>query len=103
MTDTTYNGWTNRQTWLVNLWLDEAPYMTESISNICLGFMGSWEEKSDIDWRLGDEIKNLVEEWVFENQIDNGLATDLLTDAMGLVNFREIAGHYYDELKEVTA
>ncbi len=27
MTDTTYNGWTNRETWLVNLWLGEEDFI----------------------------------------------------------------------------
>lgn len=29
MTDNTYNGYTNYETWLVSLWLDNEPYSNE--------------------------------------------------------------------------
>jgi hypothetical protein len=102
MTNKTYNGWTNYETWLTNLWIDQDSYATETISNICLGLMGSWEDKDDIDWRLGDSIKDIIEEWVDSAEIANGFILDMLRGAISEVNFREIAGHYYDELKEFT-
>lgn len=100
-TKQTYNGWTNYETWLANLWLDQDGYATEEISNVCLGLMGSWEEKSDVDYRLADHIKDMMQEWV-DNTVDaqNGFVTDLISAAFQEINFREIAGHYYDELKE---
>jgi hypothetical protein len=98
---TTYNGWTNYETWLTNLWLDQEPYTTETISNTCLGLMGSWEEKNDIDWRLANVIKDIVEEWIDLSEIENGFILDLIRGAISEVNFREIAGHFYDELKEL--
>jgi hypothetical protein len=103
MTDTTYNGWTNYETWLANLWLDNDGYAVEEISNVCLGMMGSWEDKSDVDWRLGDHIKDIMQEWVNLNQEhgQNGFVTDLISAAFQQINFREIAGHFYDELKDL--
>jgi len=98
---TTYNGWTNYETWLTNLWLDQEPYTTETISNTCLGLMGSWEEKSDVDWRLANVIKDIVEEWIDLSEIENGFILDLIRGAISEVNFREIAGNFYDELKEL--
>ena len=102
MTDTKYNGWTNYETWLANLWLGEDSYATEEISNVCLGLMGSWDDKSDVDWRLGDQIKCIMQDWVDTADFThNGFITDLISAAFQQINFREIAGHYYDELKEL--
>jgi hypothetical protein len=63
--------------------------------------MGSWEEKSDVDWRLADHIKGMMQEWI-DGTVDaqNGFVTDLISAAFQEINFREIAGHFYDELKE---
>lgn len=98
---TTYNGWTNYETWLANLWLGEDSYMTEEISNVCLGFMGSWEDKSDVTWRLADHIKNMLQEWIDADLTSNGFVNDLISAAFQEINFREIAGHFYDELKDI--
>jgi len=98
--DTKYNGWTNYETWLANLWLGEDSYATEEISNVCLGLMGSWEEKSDVDHRLGDTIKDILQGYIDTAQdAQCGFVTDLISAAFQQINFREIAGHYYDELK----
>lgn len=96
MSDKTYNGWTNYATWLVNLWIDNDPYLTEQFSNECCGLFGSWEEKDDVDWRLGDYIKEVMEE-IIEEQGVEGFVLDLVNSAMSEVNWREIAGHYCDE------
>lgn len=100
-TEKNYNGWTNYETWLANLWLDQDSYATEEISNICLGLMGSWEDKDDVTWRLGDSIKDLMFSWVEQDEGTNGFVNDLISAAFHKINFREIAGHFYDELKEL--
>ena len=33
MDDTTYNGWTNRDTWLVSLWLNNQEYTYKALRN----------------------------------------------------------------------
>ena len=97
----TYNGWANYETWLANLWLDQAGYATEEISNVCLGFMGSWEDKSDITWRLAEHIKEMMAQCIDEEGINNGFVSDLVSAAFQEIDFREIAGHYYDEMKDL--
>ena len=101
MTDTKYNGWTNYETWLANLWLDNDGYASEEISNVCLGLMGSWDDKSDVDYRLGDHIKSMLQEWIDSDEGTNGFVNDLISAAFYKINFREIAGHFYDELKDL--
>lgn len=97
----TYNGWTNYETWLANLWLDQDSYATEEISNVCLGLMGSWEDKSDVDYRLAEHIENMMQEWIDNAPCSDGFVTDLISAAFQQINFREIAGHFYDELKDL--
>ena len=98
----TYNGWTNYETWLANLWLDQDGYAIEEISNVCLGLMGSWDDKADVSWRLADHIKDMMQEWIDNAQdAQNGFVTDLISAAFQQINFREIAGHFYDELKDL--
>jgi hypothetical protein len=73
-----YNGWTNRQTWLANLWLtnDEG---TERAAR-----------EAALEGR--EALKFLLEELVLGGDPPPPtLATDLLTDALAAVNLREIA------------
>lgn len=101
MSDRKYNGWANYETWLANLWLDQDSYAIEEISNVCLGLMGSYEDKSDIDYRLGDTIKDILQGYIDTAQdAQCGFVTDLISSAFQNIDFREIAGHYYDELKD---
>lgn len=101
MSEKKYNGWANYETWLANLWLDQDSYAIEEISNICLGLMGSWEDKNDVTWRLSDSIKELLFTWVEQDEGTNGFVNDLISAAFHQIDFREIAGHYYDELKDL--
>ncbi len=73
-----YNGWTNRATWLVNLWVGDN--LAETISD------------------TGEAMDaNAVESFVSElldfhgNTVENGLAQDLLCYALADVNWHEIA------------
>lgn len=69
MTDHTYNGWTNRATWLVNVW-------------------GNPESKQDVQ-----DIRAMLEE-----QYD-GLPSGILKDMIDLqsINWSELESHFEEE------
>lgn len=71
-----FNGWNNKETWLVNLWL---------------GDMLQCDLEDGIEI-TPDYIESLVDEMV--TNIDNGLISDLLTCTLGLIDYYEIAKHY---------
>ena len=80
MKTTTYNGWSNRETWVVNLWLtnDEATY------NAVRGM-------------TADEIEAFIDDLYFEGGVycDKGLPSgfiaDLVNSALAHVDWDEIA------------
>jgi len=78
--DEKYNGWTNRETWLVNLWLGD--YLTETAEETGRGF-------------TADEVREHVEEITF-NSLDlptSGFIADIIGGSMARVNWQEIAEH----------
>ena len=99
-----FNGWTNWETWLTNLWIDNDGYaggslgVSEEADRIVKG-------KLDNDDAFGDSISELAE-WLKE-AIDNdlnehngtlaGLLADIVNDFIKTVDWREIAEHYCEE------
>lgn len=83
-----YNGWTNRETWLVNLWLtnEYSDYMAmrEAARRM--------SQESFTDW-----LSTYIHEAITENVTPTGLAYDLLTDQLSEVNIKEIAGNFWSE------
>lgn len=78
-----YNGWTNYETWRVNLEM----------------FDGT-EPRSCIDaYHLGQEFKAYAEEAI-EQSSAPGLARDYALAFLSDVNWREIAAHYIEEEEE---
>ncbi|MBN1994525.1 MAG: hypothetical protein JW953_17640 [Anaerolineae bacterium] len=89
MTEDTYNGWHNRETWLVNLWIDNEPYLYER-ANEC---------------RSASEIEEMIDE-VFENEeFSSELFNDLINAALCRVDWHEIykARKEEEELQQQTA
>ena len=79
-----FNGWSNKETWLVNLWLGDL--LTED-----------QEEGIEI---APDYIEELVEEMasaLLDGPDANGFVTDLFNCALGEINYHELAEHYQDE------
>lgn len=88
MSDKEVNGWSNRETWLVGLWMNDT--MFEYFK----------EQYADGDIAL-NEVKDFVlDEIDHETRIKSGLAQDLLNHALAGVNWRELEVHLNDSLKE---
>ncbi len=100
-TDERYNGWTNYETWSVPLHIDNEQgsynYWRERAREILTNAeptdYSSKEEMAKID--LANALKDEITEG---NPLqDASLYSQLLTGALGSVNWDEIAGHYIDD------
>jgi hypothetical protein len=82
MTD--YNGWKNKETWLVNLWLGD--------------MFASMQE--DGDKITADLMREVVDEMASAalEEGANGFITDLMNCALGEIDYRELAAHYSDDM-----
>ena len=92
-----YNGWSNYETWLANLWLGEGiigdlhgveeqarafAESNDSDGNFAAYEMGRW---------LREEVSSTLPEATV------GLATDLLGASLARIDWTEIARHYTDD------
>lgn len=93
-----YNGWTNYETWCVNLWLTNEPNDLDERAREHLE--ASDFDKGSATSDLADELKTDHEELMPEV---TGVFADLLTSALGEVNWHEIAAHFVDEVRVYVA
>ena len=98
MTHKEYNGWTNYESWLVKLWMDNEQ-----------GTQKYWTEQAEQHFKihgednlrlLADALKEYHEEQLPEVQ---GFVSDLLNSAMSEVNWQEIAESLVNDAKETVA
>ena len=83
---TGYNGWKNKETWLVNLWLGDT-------------FADMQEEGHRI---TADLIESMVQEFIGDidgKSVENGFLIDMLNCALGEIDYRELAANYADTLE----
>ena len=109
-TDTRYNGWTNYETWLVNLWMDNeqgSQQFWHDAARECWAesgpkhpnpFVADHEGNARI--LLADRLKDEHEEARPET---TGVFADLIGAALAEVNWYEIAQALLDTVKEETA
>ena len=76
-----YNGWSNKETWLVNVWLGD----------------DLQAHKDEGEALTTDYIEGLVDDLWSEIDCDNGLMFDLLNTAMGEINYWELEQHYKED------
>ena len=98
MSSESYNGWRNYETWVTALWMDSEQGTLELVEE--------WadEELESADGDTDDaerELARRIEEMHDENVPtgDSGVFADLLSHAMGCIDWREIASHYMSEAK----
>jgi hypothetical protein len=103
-----YNGWTNYETWVVNLWMDNEQgsqeFFRERAREIYDGPRNPYRDhmtrEADAGLAFADWLRDHYDENIPEMP---GVYGDLLGGALGAVNWNEIARHYIDAvLEEVT-
>jgi len=80
--DTTYNGWTNKQTWNINLTYGEV------FTSMC-----EEQQFDDVD-HLAEAFESMVDELEFQDLRDGSLAHQAVGEYLNLVDWTEIAEHY---------
>jgi hypothetical protein len=78
----TYNGWKNRETWLISLWLNNDQDSYELLSNV-LGLSTSSTRKAE-------KLHNLVEDQMYDLELEASLWSDLLSTALAKVDWLEV-------------
>jgi hypothetical protein len=102
-----YNGWTNYETWLVNLWMDNEQGSQEFFREAAKDCLATADPAAA--WSAETEMATIrFADWLKQHYDENipamrGVYGDLLGAALGSVNWGEIARHYIDAvLEEVT-
>jgi hypothetical protein len=100
MTEQDYNGWTNKPTWLVRLWIDNDQ-----------GEQEYWLERgramADADYALADHLRETFEQ-AADDQCDGiiskaSLFSDLMSWALAMVNWGEVAHSLIEDASEIPA
>jgi hypothetical protein len=81
MTNETYNGWKNKETWLANVWLEE--YFQQELQD------GNDITAPHIEATIDNMLADTANQW--------GLFSDLLLAAIGQIDYRELAAAYSKE------
>jgi|TARA_R110002073_G_scaffold40434_13_gene114581 hypothetical protein len=77
-----YNGWSNKETWLVAVWLGD----------------DLQAHKEDGEPLTADYIEALVDDLACFGPLEvTGLMSDLLSTAMGEINYWELEQHYKED------
>lgn len=96
-----YNGWTNYETWLVNLWFDDSfnDDAQQCFDDAEADNTFTRAERATLN--LADVIKDTVEEM---NPIASqaSLWSDMVNGALSEVNWYEIAEHYIVKVGTLT-
>ena len=91
-----YNGWTNYETWNVNLWLSNDEYTYRQAQRIIRLADTKYEAEKALEEYVTDPENGMVPD------IPASMAADLLGAALDAVNWREIVDHEWDELHDDT-
>lgn len=91
MTDKTYNGWTNYETWLTNLWIQNDQHLYAALHDEVTSAENLYDAKQALQAWLDNEYDLFVEER------GHGLFQDLLNAALSNVDWYDIAKNWRNE------
>ena len=111
MTDTTYNGWTNYETWCVGMYLD-GNYTGEGTYRYTIDIVENamWEGgPNHLRSHVADTLKAFIEEETdtYTSEVVgapdpiNPLTTDLLGASLSRVNWYELAEAWIENMSEL--
>ena len=96
MADEGYQGYTNYETWAVNLWIDNDQGLHEMVME--------WTEEvageENPEYELARMIRDFVEEYNPLADEEASMYSDLLSSAISSVNWMEIAEMHLEMLTE---
>lgn len=108
MTTKTYNGWTNYETWLVKLWIDNDEgsqnYWQDRTREVYDSALPdkTFSQSENAALKLMDELKREHEEIAEQSGVPTtGFVADLFNAAMSEVNWHEIAVSLIEDNCEV--
>jgi len=90
-----YNGWTNYETWLCNMWFNDFDFTD------MMDMFDNCEDNCDVLDIIENYIKEYVEEVVeysFSPALQHGFMNDMLNAAISEIDWRDIAEHYVDDV-----
>tara|TARA_R100001463_G_scaffold43544_6_gene90837 strand:+ start:1782 stop:2057 length:276 start_codon:yes stop_codon:yes gene_type:complete len=91
MSDSTYNGWTNWETWNFKLWLDNDESTYRSVLELT--------EAKTTTMKLSKDLELWAEDIMEATGIEYGFFADVCNSGIRRVNFYEIAEWYLEEVK----
>lgn len=107
MTDKSYNGWTNYETWCVNMWLANDESLCNEAAERAADVAGETESRSSY-WTLEESHRYTLaqnfKDWVCDDlapDLGASFAADLLGSALENVDWDEIATSWLEEAKNV--
>ena len=89
MSNETYNGWKNYETWCVNLWIDNDDGLNLYLAEIIQDESASLYDKSESLKEIVNDINPLLD--------GASMFTDLLNGALSMVDWREIIENHVDD------
>ena len=90
-----YNGWTNYETWLCNMWFNDFDFTD------MMDMFDNCEDNCDVLDIIEEYIKSTVEEYVeysLSPGDQHGFIHDMLNAAISEIDWRDIAEHYVDDV-----
>lgn len=95
--DEKYNGWTNYETWLTALWIDNDYISYENRKEMVLHAQLEYPNNEEKQiWMLAGLIKDWMEELNPLSE-SSSLYADLINSALSEVDWGDIAEHYLAE------
>lgn len=86
-----YNGWTNKETWLVNIWyMEEMPQYFADVEQYHV-------EPNELE----EVVQYMTAEHEALSQIPAGLLSDFIQTCWGEVDWHSLADHLNETLKEM--